>query len=163
MLSTANANLTFKQAMGNPENWLTAYRHNLWGMREGLEARYDELSIGDVVLFRTDREFSDNTEWGIIGYGVVGRKSKKDKPLWPDELEVGAVLREPLLEGRGSSLQKEDDSNILGIGAGLIWVRVNIFTVAFPTARHDPTSTQPIPILSIPSGGHPPAPIRAAF
>lgn len=35
LLSTANSSPTFKQAMGNSENWLTAYRHSLWGMRKG--------------------------------------------------------------------------------------------------------------------------------
>ncbi|MFA9427055.1 HNH endonuclease [Natronorubrum sp. A-ect3] len=96
VLSTANSSPTFKQAMGNSENWLTAYRHSIWGMREGLEDRYNELSIGDVILFRTYRESNGSKEWGIIGYGVIGRKSEKDKPLWPDEVEDG-VNRYPWL------------------------------------------------------------------
>lgn len=88
------------------------------GNAEGLEDRYDELSIGDVVLFRSYREFNGSKEWGIIGYGVIGRKSEKNKPLWPDEVEDGVnrypwllFFKETYWHGSGERIEDEHQVN----------------------------------------------------
>lgn len=73
---------------GNEENWETAIRDSVWGVREGrLKKYWDKLNRGDILIFYAKAPTS-----GIIGVGITENKFKQDKPLWPDEVRERKVI-----------------------------------------------------------------------
>jgi hypothetical protein len=77
-------------AVGPSEYWQIAFEQgSIWGLRATPrhDALWGMLSEGDKVLFYATLPIS-----GVIGYGIVRRKFKQDKPLWPLEIEEGKVI-----------------------------------------------------------------------
>jgi hypothetical protein len=77
-------------AVGPPEHWkITFEQGSIWGLEDTPwhNARWKDLSEGDNVLFYATRPVG-----GVIGYGVVQRKFRQDKPLWPVEVQKGKVI-----------------------------------------------------------------------
>ena len=72
---------------GSLENWDRAISDNVWGVREGLKRFWDQISIGDILVFYATSPVS-----GVIGIGKVESKLKQDKPLWPDEVRENKVI-----------------------------------------------------------------------
>jgi len=72
---------------GSLENWDRAISDNVWGVREGLKRFWDQISIGDILIFYATSPVS-----GVIGIGKVESKLKQDKPLWPDEVRENKVI-----------------------------------------------------------------------
>lgn len=77
-------------AVGPPEQWQIAFEQgSIWGLGKTPlhDALWETLSEGDYVLFYASLPVS-----GVIGYGVVRRKFRQDKPLWPQEVKEGRVI-----------------------------------------------------------------------
>jgi len=77
-------------AVGPPEYWQVALEQGgIWGLRASPthDALWELLSEGDSVLF-----YATLPVGGIIGYGIVRRKFKQDRPLWPSEVKEGKVI-----------------------------------------------------------------------
>jgi predicted RNA-binding protein len=73
---------------GNTENWETALKDNIWGVREGrLKKLWEKISIGDSLFF-----YCLSPIGGIIGFGKCQAKFKQDKPLWSDEIRESKVI-----------------------------------------------------------------------
>lgn len=73
---------------GDEENWETAVRDKIWGVREGiLKKQWDKLERGDLLLF-----YAKSPVGGLIGLGLVESKFKQDKPLWRDEIREKRVI-----------------------------------------------------------------------
>ncbi|MEM3011460.1 MAG: hypothetical protein QXE76_06580 [Candidatus Bathyarchaeia archaeon] len=77
-------------AIGPPEYWQIAFEQgSIWGLKATRRhnAHWQSLSEGDYILFYATRPIS-----GIIGYGVIRRKFRQNKPLWPQEVEENRVI-----------------------------------------------------------------------
>lgn len=77
-------------AIGPPEYWRISFEQgSIWGLKATLRhnALWKSLSEGDYILFYATQPIG-----GIIGYGVVRRKFRQDKPLWPQEIEEDRVI-----------------------------------------------------------------------
>lgn len=77
-------------AIGTPEYWRISFEQgSIWGLKATLRhnALWKSLSEGDYILFYATQPIG-----GIIGYGVVRRKFRQDKPLWPQEIEEDRVI-----------------------------------------------------------------------
>lgn len=77
-------------AIGPPNYWQIAFEQgSIWGLRatSRLNSRWEKLSEGDYVLFYATRPIG-----GVIGYGIVRRKFRQDRPLWPQELKERRVI-----------------------------------------------------------------------
>jgi hypothetical protein len=77
-------------AVGPSEYWRIAFEQgSIWGLKGSPrhDALWKGLSEGDYVLFYATQPIG-----GIIGYGVVRRKFRQDKPLWPQEVKEDKVI-----------------------------------------------------------------------
>ncbi|ELY88718.1 ATPase associated with various cellular activities AAA 5 [Natrialba hulunbeirensis JCM 10989] len=78
----------FYVALSEPVNFLTAYRRNVWGVRntDNLRGTWADLEEGDIIFFRSHGKGETDKDWGLIGYGVVGDyKATKSEYWWRDE------------------------------------------------------------------------------
>jgi len=75
------------KATGPPDHWLTTLNTGIWGFRPAHEDSWERLEAGDVVVFHSTTEDTDENRWkpGIVGYGVVDSKERKEYPLWRTE------------------------------------------------------------------------------
>lgn len=76
-------------AVGPQSNWEAAFTlGNIWGMKASgrPQVMWDTLTEGDRVIFYVTTPIA-----GSIGYGVVRRKFRQDRPLWPDEVKSRTV------------------------------------------------------------------------
>ncbi|MEF8843190.1 MAG: AAA family ATPase [Haloarculaceae archaeon] len=78
------------KATGPPDHWLTTLNEGIWGFRSGNEDEWQKLDDGDLVVFHSTTEDTDENRWspGVVGYGVVDSTARKDYPLWRTEKEV---------------------------------------------------------------------------
>jgi len=77
-------------AIGPPEYWRISFEQgSIWGLKATPRhnALWKSLSEGDYILF-----YATKPVGGIIGYGIVRRKFRQDKPLWPQEIEEDKVI-----------------------------------------------------------------------
>jgi MoxR-like ATPase len=75
------------KATGPPDHWLTTLNTGIWGFRPAHEDSWERLDEGDVIVFHSTTQDTDENSWspGIVGYGVVDTKRRKDYPLWRTE------------------------------------------------------------------------------
>lgn len=76
--------------VGTPKNWKFAFENgNIWGLKEFREmiSLWNFLEEGDKLLFYVASPIK-----GVIGIGRVTTKFRQTNPLWPDEVNKGAVL-----------------------------------------------------------------------
>ena len=74
--------------VGPQESWETAFNEgNIWGVKPLVEPEWIALSKGDVLFF-----YITKTIKGIIGVGRLDTKFIQDRPLWPDEINMGKVI-----------------------------------------------------------------------
>lgn len=78
------------RATGPPDHWLTTLNAGIWGFRPKHEKSWGRLDSGDVILFHSTIEDTDENRWqsGIVGYGVVDRRAQKEYPLWRTERDA---------------------------------------------------------------------------
>jgi MoxR-like ATPase len=78
------------RATGPPDHWLTTLNTGIWGFQPNNESSWKRLERGDVIVFHSTGEDTDENRWnpGIVGYGVVDAKARKDYPLWRTEREA---------------------------------------------------------------------------
>ena len=78
------------KATGPPDHWLTTLNTGIWGFRPGHEGSWERLDEGDVIVFHSTAQDTDENRWssGVVGYGVVDTKERKDYPLWRTEREA---------------------------------------------------------------------------
>lgn len=75
-------------AIGNPENWVTAFEYkNTWGLKPTQRHLWEGLSTNDLVFF-----YATQPVIGVIGYGSITTKFSQDKPLWPQETAENRVI-----------------------------------------------------------------------
>jgi len=77
------------RATGPPDHWLTTLNAGIWGFQPNNEDSWERLDEGDIVVFHSTAEDTNENRWspGIVGYGVVDSKERKDYPLWRTERE----------------------------------------------------------------------------
>lgn len=75
------------KATGPPDHWLTTLNTGIWGFRPNNERSWERLETGDVIVFHSTTEDTDENRWssGIVGYGIVDSRERKDYPLWRTE------------------------------------------------------------------------------
>jgi hypothetical protein len=79
--------MNFWVLTGSLENWDRGISDSIWGCREGLKPRWENLETGDVLIFYVSSPIS-----GIIGTGVVTSRFKANSPLWPDEVRENKII-----------------------------------------------------------------------
>jgi len=75
---------------GPPENWRTAFQHNMWGFKDTplFKSLVEKLTEGDRFVFYCTAPVS-----GVIGFGEMkGRVFVGEQPLWPEEKHGGLVI-----------------------------------------------------------------------
>lgn len=74
--------------MGPLENWRVAFQQGgIWGVKPLVYPEWKAMDPGDQIFF-----FVTKTVKGIVGAGRVETKFVQDKPLWPDEIQVGKII-----------------------------------------------------------------------
>ncbi len=75
--------------LGPESSWRTAFEQGgIWGVKDLLYPEWKALEPGEIIFFfATKKPIS-----GVIGVGKVQNKFVQDKPLWPDEIEIGKVI-----------------------------------------------------------------------
>lgn len=74
--------------LGPEKSWKTALKQGgVWGVKEMLYPEWKALDSGDILFF-----YITKTVKGIVGVGRLENKFIQDKPLWPDEIEIGKVI-----------------------------------------------------------------------
>jgi len=74
------------------DNWLTCHGELTYGFGENLE---DLIKTGDIIIFYVMKSRCRDPDYAacfVGAYEVIGKWFREDKPLWPDEREVGKVL-----------------------------------------------------------------------
>jgi len=74
------------------DNWLVCHSELVYGFGESLE---NLIKAGDTIIFYVMKSRCRDPKYAscLVGaYEVIGKWSREDKPLWPDEKEIGKVL-----------------------------------------------------------------------
>jgi hypothetical protein len=79
---------------GRVEHWVTTYYQGFWGLPEGQESKWHDISMGDTFLFHaTGPKYVDagDAGGGVIGVGTVGGFDTKEDPVWLEEVQGGRM------------------------------------------------------------------------
>jgi len=74
------------------DNWLVCHNELVYGFGKSLK---DIIKAGDVIIFyvmKSRCRYPDYASCFVDAYEVVTNWFREDKPLWPEEREVGKAL-----------------------------------------------------------------------